>query len=338
LKKTSVLLLFLFGTAFYLYARPAMEDDRSYRGREAPAEAAPAAPEPGAAAAAGPPPGTAAGAPPAAAVTPPVRPARPFVVFNEGVTASWLTRIIKQSGRSNFVFEDFLPGLYFGMELVNLKSVLPKFPLVPQLRLAAYYPLQSTFNDIPQPSKTPLHIGADALLGLGFKLDMFKYIRFNLVPAVHFFFLNSERWNYFNLGAAGILGMELPLTTGWTILINGIASFDNGNLGKNRDIEPFDIVYQYQVDVGVRFSKKARNEYPYIKPGLFGRIKNKLFSPRHKEPPPVSPEPAQTILPEPVQTVPPEPESAQTIPPEPELSPEPPAAAEPALPDIFFNR
>jgi hypothetical protein len=191
---------------------------------------------------------------------------RPFVIFNEGVTASWLTRIITQSGRSNFVFKDFLPGLYFGMELVNLKSVFPKFPLVPQLRLAAYYPLRSTFNDIPQPAKLPLHIAADAILGAGIKINALRYVRFSLTPGVHFFFLNSERWNYFNLGAVGILGMELPVSSGWTVLINGMASFDNGNLGKNQAIEPFDIVYQYQVDVGVRFSKKARNEYPWIKP------------------------------------------------------------------------
>jgi hypothetical protein len=190
---------------------------------------------------------------------------RPFVVFNEGVTASWLTRIIKQSSRSNFVFKDFLPGLYFGIELMNLRSVWPKFPLVPQLRLAAYYPLTSTFNDMPQPSKLPLHFAVDAILGAGIKINALKYIRFSLTPGVHFFFLNSERWNYFNLGAAGILGMELPVSRGWTILINGIASLDNGNLGKNGKIEPFDIVYQYQVDFGVRYSKKARNEYPWIK-------------------------------------------------------------------------
>lgn len=211
-------------------------------------------------------------APPETAVSEPAasKPAarnRPFVIFNEGVTASWLTRIITQSGRSNFVFKDFLPGVYFGMELVNLKSVFPKFPLVPQLRLAAYYPLKSTFNDVPQPAKLPLHIAADAILGAGIKLNMLRYVRFSFTPGVHFFFLNSERWNYFNLGAAGILGMELPVSSGWTVLINGTASFDNGNLGKNREIEPFDIVYQYQVDVGVRYSRKARNEYPWIKPG-----------------------------------------------------------------------
>jgi hypothetical protein len=202
---------------------------------------------------------------PSVTASPPPR-SKPFVVFNGGVTASWLTRIIKQSGRSNFVFEDFLPGLYFGMELMNLKSLWPKFPLVPQLRLAAYYPWKSTFNDIPQPSKTPLHIAADAILGAGIKWDMLKYVRFSLTPGIHFFFLNSERWNYFNLGGVGILGIELPVTPGWTVLLNGMASFDNGNLGKNREIEPFDIVDQYQVDVGFRYSFKARNEYPWLRP------------------------------------------------------------------------
>jgi hypothetical protein len=185
---------------------------------------------------------------------------RPFVVFNEGLTAAWLTRIIKQTGRSNFVFKDFMPGLYFGMELANIKVITPT------LRLAAYYPLTATFNRIPQQPKSPLHGAADFFAGPGFELNMLKYVRFNFVPGLHLFYQHSDRWHYFHIGAAGLGGFELPLSRGWTILVNGMASLDNGNLGGNKDIEPFDIVYQYQVDLGVRYSKKAPNDYPYIKP------------------------------------------------------------------------
>ncbi|MDR0624529.1 MAG: hypothetical protein LBG10_08890 [Treponema sp.] len=185
---------------------------------------------------------------------------RPFIIFNEGLTASWLTRIIKQTGRSNFVFKDFMPGLYFGMELTNIKLVTPT------LRLAAYYPLTATFNRIPQQPKSPLHMAADFFAGPGFEFNMLKYVRFNFVPGLHFFYQHSDRWNYFNIGLAGLGGFELPLSRGWTILVNGMASIDNGNLGSNKDMEPFDIVYQYQVDLGVRYSKKAANAYPYIKP------------------------------------------------------------------------
>lgn len=185
---------------------------------------------------------------------------RPFIVYHEGLSASWLTRIIKQTGRSNFVYQDFLPGFYFGMALTNVKH------LTPTIRLTAYYPLKSTFNKIPQPSKTPLHFGVDFFGGAAFQFDQLKYVRFNLSPGLHLFYLNSERWNYFNLGLAGLAGLELPLTRGWTILINGIASLDNGNLGGNWRMEPFDIVYQYQVDIGVRYSRKLSNPFPWIKP------------------------------------------------------------------------
>jgi hypothetical protein len=182
------------------------------------------------------------------------------LVLSEGLTASWLTRIIKQTERSNFVYKDFLPGLYFGVQTANLK------PLNPLIRLAVFYPLSSSFNKIPQPPKSPLQFGIDFFGGANFEVFPQKYARFNFAPGLHLFFLNSDRWNYLNLGLAGQARVELPLTRSWTILIGGMASLDNGNLGANRRMEPFDIVYQYQVEVGVRYSKKAPNEFFYIKP------------------------------------------------------------------------
>jgi len=176
-----------------------------------------------------------------------------FLLFSEGLTCSWLTRIIKQTGRSNFVFEDFLPGLYFRMDLHTTMNITP------MLRIAALYPLISTFNQFPQKPKTPLHYGADMNLGLNFKLLEFAYFRLNAGPAAHLFFLNSDRWNYLNLGAAAFIGMELPVSQGWTLICNGFASLDYGNLGDNRNMEPFDIAYQYQVDIGARYSKKLKN-------------------------------------------------------------------------------
>lgn len=131
-------------------------------------------------------------------------------------------------------------------------------------RLTAYYPMTSTFNKIPQKPKTPLHFGVDFISGLKFELIRMKYLRFNAGPALHLFFLNSERWNYLDLGGAGFAGFELPLTTSWTVLLNGYASLDYGNLGGNRDMEPFDIVFQYQVDIGIRYSKKLCNGNSWI--------------------------------------------------------------------------
>jgi hypothetical protein len=90
----------------------------------------------------------------------------------------------------------------------------------------------------------------------------------NLSPGLHIFFQNADRWNYINVGLAGRLGIEFPLSSRWTVLINGYASFDNGNFGTNREMEAFDITYQYQLDLGVRYNKKAPNSYSYLKPEI----------------------------------------------------------------------
>ena len=185
-----------------------------------------------------------------------------FFTFNQGAAASWLTRVITQRERSNFVFRDFLPGLYFGAELRNIPYIIP------MTRIAVYYPLASTFNLMPQKPVTPLHFAADTLIGARFEPFNMKYARINAGPALHLFFLNADRWNYFNLGAAAVAGVELPLVSRWTLLVDGYASIDNGNLGSNRRMEPFDVVWQYQVNIGFRYSKKKGNDT-----SLFGRSK-----------------------------------------------------------------
>jgi hypothetical protein len=179
-----------------------------------------------------------------------------FVTFSYGAVASWLTRIIDQTGRSNFVFRDFLPGLYFGAELRNIKYITPI------VRLTACYPLVSSFNHVPQKPNSPLHFGIDFLTGLRFEFNIKEIIRLHVGPALHMFFLNAERWNYFNLGAAAVAGVEVPLTPRWTLLIDGIASLDSGNLGANRMMEPFDKTFQYQAGVGCRYSKRMQNKKP----------------------------------------------------------------------------
>jgi hypothetical protein len=183
----------------------------------------------------------------------------PFVVFNEGLTASWVTRIIRNETRSNFVLTDFMPGAYFGIKTVNMQ------PLNSIVRVALFYPLSFTFNEVPQVPKNVIRFAVDAFAGIDIELDMWDYVRINMAPGVHFLFQNADRWNFVNLGLGGLVGLELPIAKHWTILLNGMASIDYGNLGTNRTMEPFDIVYQYQIDVGVRFSKRNPNKFSYIK-------------------------------------------------------------------------
>jgi hypothetical protein len=178
---------------------------------------------------------------------------KPFLTFSYGAAVSWLTRIVNQTDRSNFVFRDFMPGLYFGMELRNIRYVTPL------VRLTAYYPAGSTFNWMPQKPNTPLHIGTDFYAGLSFGMSIKEIVRLYAGPALHLLSLSSDRGNYFNMGASALAGAALPLTPGWTLLVDGAASLDNGNLGSNRAMEPFNTVFQYQIGLGCRYSKKMTN-------------------------------------------------------------------------------
>jgi len=178
---------------------------------------------------------------------------RLLVTFNWGFTAAWLTRITYQTNRSNFVDEDFLPGLYFGAELRNVKYVMP------MARLAVYYPLTTTFNGMLQKPTVPLHYGIDFVLGARYQPLNLKYLRANVGLGLHMFFLNSERWNYLNMGGALVAGLEVPLFARWTLLMDFYASIDSGNLGQNRRMEPFNVVWQYQFNIGVRYTKKKDN-------------------------------------------------------------------------------
>jgi hypothetical protein len=178
---------------------------------------------------------------------------KPFFTFSYGAAASWLTRIVNQTDRSNFVFRDFMPGLYFGMELRKIRYVTPL------IRLTAYYPVSSTFNMMPQKPNTPLHFGTDFYAGCSLGMSIKEIVRLYAGPALHMLFLNSDRWNYFNLGASAVAGVDIPLTPKWTLLVDGAASIDNGNLGANRTMEPFNTVFQYQIGLGCRYSKKMLN-------------------------------------------------------------------------------
>lgn len=176
-----------------------------------------------------------------------------FATFNYGTAASWLTRITKQTGRSNFVLRDFLPGLYFTTEFQNVPNITPA------VRIAAYYPLISSFNHVPQLQNTPLHFAVDLFTGVKIEFD-FNLFRLTVGPGLHMFFMTSDRWYYLNGGIAASAGFELAMSSGWTLMIDGFASLDYGNFGSNSEMEPFDIVYQYQAAIGVRYSKKNQND------------------------------------------------------------------------------
>lgn len=188
----------------------------------------------------------------------PVIKEKPFVVYNEGIAASWVTRIMKQDNRSNFVFSDFLAGAFFSIIARNME------PIDLTIRFTAYYPVSYKFNGHPQVAASPLHFACDLYVAPTLKLTMWNYVYINLSGGLHFLFQNSDRWNYIDLGVGGLAGLELPLTKRWTILIDGIASYDYGNFGTNKNLEPYSYVWQYQLSFGIRYSKAGENKYSYI--------------------------------------------------------------------------
>ncbi|MBO5235658.1 MAG: hypothetical protein J6B32_00900 [Spirochaetaceae bacterium] len=183
---------------------------------------------------------------------------KPYIVFNEGLTTAWVTRIIKKENRSNFVFTDFMAGAYFAIETKNMQ------PLDSIIRFSVYYPISHKFNKVPQAKKNMLNFAFDLVAAPLLQMNMWEYVRINLGLGLHFLYQMGDRWNYINLGAACLAGVELPVAKRWTILLNGNGSWDFGNLGTNRDMEPYDSVWQYQLDLGVRYSRKSENKYSYI--------------------------------------------------------------------------
>ncbi|MDR0495789.1 MAG: hypothetical protein LBG95_09225 [Treponema sp.] len=214
---------------------------------------------------------------------------KPFYTLSYGAAASWLNRMrnvirtipeldgagnpVDRAEEIGLTYRDFFPGLYLNMEVYNVQNPFKDmtFDIVPLIRLAAYLPLSyyadtSTINREPQRSEKAGHFGIDMLAGIKLEPLDSDYVRFSITPALHLLFFSSDKGNYFNLGGAGILGIEVPLNEKWTFQLSGCVSVDSGNLGSNRDTEPFDSCSQYQVGIGFRYSAKKLNKFSLFGP------------------------------------------------------------------------
>src|SRR5574344_910142 len=186
---------------------------------------------------------------------------KPFVIFNEGVSFFQVTRIVYQSdyNRSNFVLQDYMAGVYCEVRTVNME------PVNSIIRVAAYYPFLHTFNGMDQVAKQVILYAVDVYAGPLFQTDMWKYVRINFSFGPHFMYELSDEYHHMDLGGASLLGLELPVAKRWNILLNGLLSVDYGNLGSNRIILPYDMVWNYQIELGMRYSKKNQNTFSYIR-------------------------------------------------------------------------
>lgn len=112
---------------------------------------------------------------------------KPFLMINEGITFSQVTRIEKQTehNRSNFVRQNYLIGAYCSAQTTHV------MPLNLQLRAAVYYPFYHTFNGMRQFPKQTILYAFDVFLGPIMQMNMWNYLRVNLSAGLHVCF---NRW------------------------------------------------------------------------------------------------------------------------------------------------
>ena len=194
---------------------------------------------------------------------------RPFVMFNEGASYALLTRLEKQDKRSNFVRQNHLAGLYFAVQSENMK------PVNSMIRVAAYYPFFNTFNGMQQFPKQPILYAFDLFAAPMLQADMWKYVRLNFAGGLHYMYQLTDEYHMNYLGGGLLAGLELPLAKRWTILTDGTITVDYPNLGTNRLVQPFDLARQYNVSVGVQYSKRGKNKYSYLRKIRFKKPKVK---------------------------------------------------------------
>lgn len=185
---------------------------------------------------------------------------KPFPIFTQGVTYAMVTRIedMEKYNRSNFVRQDHLIGAFFAMQSVNMR------PVNSMLRVSVYYPFLHTFNGMEQFPKQVILYAFDLFAGPMIQTDMWKYVRLNFAGGLHYMYQLSDEYHLNYLGGALVVGTELPIARHWTIVNNGTVTLDYPNLGTNQKVQPFSFAWQYQLELGFRYSKKNSNRYSYI--------------------------------------------------------------------------
>ena len=181
------------------------------------------------------------------------------IIFDEGVSYAQVTRIEQLDNRSNFVRENKMLGAYFTTQTIGL-------PIVDfELDIHAYYPFYYTFNGMKQKTHNIINYSFDGFLGAQKTFKQFKYVYINCAAGMHYMYQLTDEYHMHYLGLGGELGLEFPLLPRWTIVNRNFISYDNANLGTNKLIQKFDASYQYRFDLGVRYTRRVHNEYPYIK-------------------------------------------------------------------------
>ena len=186
------------------------------------------------------------------------------IMFNEGLAWGNLTRIKKQVGRSNFVWNDTMVGLFFEVQSHDLWEPWDWLSVNFMGRTAVYYPYAYTFNKHPQSPKQTLLYNFDFFTAPVVTFNILDVVRINVAPGIHWCYQLTDKWHYWNLGPGIKADVELPLSSRWTLLIGNLFSWDNGNLGTNARMQPLDYVWEYQVQFGCRYSFHKLNKFSFI--------------------------------------------------------------------------
>ncbi|MCR4741785.1 MAG: hypothetical protein K5866_02785 [Treponema sp.] len=180
------------------------------------------------------------------------------LIFDEGITYCQLTRIERQEDRSNFVRENFMAGAYFNLQTVDLSFFDFTFGV------SAYYPFYQAFNGMKQKPKNMFNYAIDTYTGIVITEEFFKMVKIDLSLGMHYMYQLTDEYHMNYLGLGTQAAFILPITKNWSIVERNIITFDNANLGSNKNIQPFDGSFQYHFNLGVSYSKKVLNKYYYI--------------------------------------------------------------------------
>lgn len=180
-----------------------------------------------------------------------------YVLFDEGISYSVISRLILQEEKSNYVFEDYMIGSYMTVRTEYFS------PFNPIERLAVYVPFSTEFNNVELERKR-FNWSFDSFTGVEFTTDIQKWLFIRFGPGVHFNYEYADRFEYITVGLGGYIDTELPISYRWSIILDGAGTFDFlGNLGSNKYVEYYNYCWQWQTGLGVRYTTKGCNERNY---------------------------------------------------------------------------
>lgn len=179
--------------------------------------------------------------------------------INEGASYGQITRIQKLDDRSNFVKETMLAGAFVNFQTVDVYNWIDF-----TLQLGAYYPVYNAFNGMKQFPKNKLNYAVDGFLGATYTYDKIKYLPIDLSLGLHTMYQLTDEYHMVYVGLGFLGTLNFPISQKWTIVNNWFFSYDNANLGSNKNVQIFNASYQWHGDLGFRYSRRAKNQYYYI--------------------------------------------------------------------------